>query len=101
MLGRGPGEVAAKMVAVDELHLTEIAGGELANGGAVESDPGELAGVELQRSRRVGVAPRHADGRIVTGESAAQPVAVLEVEGRFVFAGLAKGGYSGKNENRE
>ena len=47
MLRRGTGEVAAEVVAVDKLHLAEIAGGESANGGAVQRDPGELAGVEV------------------------------------------------------
>ena len=47
MLRRGTGEVAAKVVAVDEFHLAEVSGGESANGGAVQRDPGELAGVEV------------------------------------------------------
>ena len=104
MLRRGPGEVAAEVVAVDKLHLAEIAGGESANGRAVEGDLGELAGVEVQRGRRVGVAPCYAGGLIVSGESAAQPVAVFEVDGRFAFAGragLAKGGRCGQDENRQ
>ena len=92
------------MVAVDKLHLAEIAGGESANGRAVEGDLGELAGVEVQRGRRVGVAPCYAGGLIVSGESAAQPVTVFEVDGRFAFAGragLAKGGRCGQDENRQ
>ena len=62
MLSGYPGEVAAEMVAVDELHFAEAVGREPANGCAVKRNLGELGGVEAQRGCCIGMLPCHAVG---------------------------------------
>ena len=71
----------------------EVTSSQLPDSCAIEGDPGDLADVEAQRNRGVGVAPGHASALVVRSETASQPVPVFEVNDRFVFtrrAGLAK-----------
>ena len=69
MLLRGTGEVAAEVVAIDELHLAEVTSSQLPDSRAIEGDPGDLADVEAQRNRGVGVAPWSYAARLPRSQS--------------------------------